>query len=367
MQNFFVGRNTTMRRPNILNWLCLAILLGAIPSSTAQAQELQNNDPNAAPPPGVEKFYWDLSKSRDGATRSLADRYLNTTKTQEWSDLSGKFKTFARYVKHDPGLATVTIEISKGRGADKTTDQKTIPVDKLSKSCQSRVRQIDAMQKKLKEMAQTAAASNGGAITIPGTTTPEGPGADPSTTTPGATGPDTSAPTAEAPDPSENEPDPLGFAELPPVTLPPSGLAPPAVPAGAGPGAPPGVNPEAPPPSVPTAPAGASSSFNSPELLKTAFVAALEAGDKAALKKMLHWGNANEAGRKMTMSMLLDEAGKYKIRKMELQQGEDGVSQPDSLTMPVNQAFRIELASDSIEQEFVWPVGEVAGSYYLAV
>src|SRR5215218_4537290 len=110
-----------MRVYETLHWLCLATLLGAVCIASASAQESSNGDPNAAPPPGVDKFYWDLSKSRDRVTRSLAERYLNSTKTQEWSDLSGKFKTFARYVKHEPNLSTVTIEISKGRGGDKAT------------------------------------------------------------------------------------------------------------------------------------------------------------------------------------------------------------------------------------------------------
>src|SRR5262245_32598993 len=119
-----MGINATLRQ------LCLTALLGGLCIGNSAAQE--NSDPNAAPPPGVDKFYWDLSKSRDRVTRSLAERYLNSTKTQEWSDLSGKFKTFARYVKHEPNLSTVTIEITKGRGGEKVSEQKTIPVDKLS-------------------------------------------------------------------------------------------------------------------------------------------------------------------------------------------------------------------------------------------
>src|SRR4051812_18345645 len=135
-------------------WRFLATLLFlALVASMGRAQERRGGAPADAkdtPPPGVDKFYFDLSKSPDRGIKSMADRYISMVKVQEWSDLSGNFKTVARYVKHEPNLSTVTIEIVKGRGAERTTEQKTVPVDKLSKTCQSRVRQIDAMQKTLK-------------------------------------------------------------------------------------------------------------------------------------------------------------------------------------------------------------------------
>ena len=98
----------------------------------------------------------------------MAERYLNLVKVQEWSDLSGKFRTIARYVKHDPNLTTVTIESIKGRGADRTTKEVTVPVDKLSKICQSRVRQIDIVQKKIKEMSPPKPGENGVLAGVPG-------------------------------------------------------------------------------------------------------------------------------------------------------------------------------------------------------
>ena len=95
-----------------------------------------------------------MKDPKDRALKSMAERYVNLVKVQEWSDLSGKFRTVAQYVKHDPNFTTVTIESVKGRGAERTTKEVTVPVDKLSKTCQSRVRQIDTMQKKIKEMAK---------------------------------------------------------------------------------------------------------------------------------------------------------------------------------------------------------------------
>ncbi len=181
-------------------------------------------DTKDTPPPGVDKFYFDLSHSQDRAIKSMAERYISMVKTQEWSDLSGNFKTIAWYVKHTPDLSTVTIEIVKGRGAERKTEQKTVPVDKLSKTCQSRVRQIDAMQKTLKERAAAMPGENG-APAVPGAETPGSPMGDEVGAQPGVpTGPDGGTLAAEAaPDPSASEHDPLGFAELADVQAPPVG------------------------------------------------------------------------------------------------------------------------------------------------
>jgi hypothetical protein len=232
---------------------CWLITLAAtlIVGGPSRAQENPGADADATPPPGVDKFYFELSHSEDRAIKSMAERYINLVKIQEWTDLSGRFKTVAYYVRHDPNLSTVTIEITKGRGAERTTEQKTVPVEKLSKTCQSRVRQIDTLQKKLKEMA--AKAAKDGVLNTPGATpgNPGGPMVDERGAEPGAPGPGQpgSQPGAEAvPDPSALEPDPLGFAEvqiipagppagelpgspLPAGAAPPAGVAPPVQPA----------------------------------------------------------------------------------------------------------------------------------------
>lgn len=213
--------------------LCWGVLLLAV--CIARAQEGTGTEKVTPPPPGVEKYYWDLAKSNDRVLRSMAERYVGLVKTQEWSDLSGKNKTIAHYVKHDPQLTTVTIRIMRGRGTERTSEDKAVQVDKLSKSCQSRVRQIDIAQKKIKELATKLAEE--GDSTVPGASG-EGPGApmvDERGAEPVAAGPEGVAagpgapPAAEpAPDPSELEPDPLGFAEIP--LAPPAGGEPGEVP-----------------------------------------------------------------------------------------------------------------------------------------
>jgi len=198
-------------------------LLASI-AGPALAQEGQPRDPNAIDPPplGVEKYYWELSQlkepkdQKDRSIKSLAERYVNLVKVQEWSDLNGKFKTVAHYVKHAPDLSTVTIQTIKGRGADRQTKEVTVPVDKLSKNCQSRVKQIDTIQKKLKEMSPPPSTDGG----VPGevAVAAAGPEGEP---------PGPQAPSAPEPDPSASEPDPLGFAEVQLPPPPPPGGAPP--------------------------------------------------------------------------------------------------------------------------------------------
>jgi len=176
------------------------------------------------PPAGVDKYYWELAKSDDRVLRSMVERYVGLVKIREWSSLSGTSKIIAHYVKHDPQLTTVTLRIMRGRGAERTSDDKTVPVEKLSKECQSRVKQIDIAQKKMKEMAAKLAKEGNTTIPAMGSENPGAPmaderGADPSAAGPGREpGPSdpaaATAPAAPEPDPSALEPDPLGFAEL---------------------------------------------------------------------------------------------------------------------------------------------------------
>lgn len=227
-----------------LRWqllFCVAVLVSATVARAQQGSDTKKEEP---PPAGVDKYYWELGKSDDRVLRSMVDRYVGLVKIREWSDLSGKSKIVAHYVKHDPQLTTVTLRIMRGKGAERTSDDKTVPVEKLSKECQSRVKQIDIAQKRIKEMA--AKLAKDGNTTIPALPAENSgaPMTDERGAEPGAAGPGPSpggpaaatAPAAPEPDPSALEPDPLGFAEVP--------LAPPAAPI---PGdIPPGVQPPAP-------------------------------------------------------------------------------------------------------------------------
>ncbi len=183
---------------------------------------------------GLEKKYFDLSHSTDAHIKALAERYLFLTRMQEWGTASGK-TVLAKYVSHEPDLSRVKLAVPRGTGKERSTKDYDVEVEKLSKVSQVRVKQIDALQKKLDEL--TSAAANHG--TAPGG--PSGPGAAPEGPgmergregrhagrgAPPHTAEAPAQPQAPEPDPSASDPDPLGFAELPPVAAPgPGGVGP---------------------------------------------------------------------------------------------------------------------------------------------
>jgi hypothetical protein len=108
---------------------------------------------------GVDK-YLSLRESTDRLTQKVAERYFNLVKLQEWSDASGKFKTLAKYVAHDPSLGWVDLSASRGSGAQRQSRVVRVPVAKLSKTCQSRVKQIATLQTKLDELAAKGPAND---------------------------------------------------------------------------------------------------------------------------------------------------------------------------------------------------------------
>jgi hypothetical protein len=211
----------------------------------------------------AEKKYYELTKSKDPKTKGFADRYMNLLKFQEWGTASGK-SVMAKYISHDANMSKVKLAVNRGTGKERVLKEYDVDVTALNKVCQSRIKQIDVLQKKLDEMAATAGQQNPGSPmvdergVIPGApagpeTVAVGPGE-----TPGGVPAATSPPTPEV-DPSASEPDPLGFAELPPIAA-AAGPGPGGVPAGgipAGPGLsdaapspgglPPGVSIPAPP------------------------------------------------------------------------------------------------------------------------
>lgn len=97
----------------------------------------------------AERTYRDLRFAKDTRTRLLGERWYNLVKKQEWTDATGKFTTTAKYVEHDPNLEWVKLRVVKGTGADQVVRDIQIPVAKLSKTCQSRVRQISVLTQKV--------------------------------------------------------------------------------------------------------------------------------------------------------------------------------------------------------------------------
>ena len=83
-----------------------------------------------------------MRDSDDVKTKLLAERWYGAIKQQEWTDATGKFKTSAKYVAHDPQLAWVKIRMIQGVGKKRVVKDMQIPLEKLSVACQARVKQI---------------------------------------------------------------------------------------------------------------------------------------------------------------------------------------------------------------------------------
>lgn len=210
-----------------LQYLFTAFVLCLLAAGAVAQEGPTATKPGDTPPPGVEKKYWELTHSKDVKVKGLAERYMTMMRFQEWGTASGK-SIIARYVSHDPDLKHVKLAVPKGTGKDRVLTEYTVDVEKqLNKTSQARVKQIDALQKKLDDMA--GAAKPGDVAGAPAG--PEGP-ANPVHQERGAPGQGAAAgpeagqqpvAAAEQPDPSASEPDPLGFAELPPVAAGPAG------------------------------------------------------------------------------------------------------------------------------------------------
>ncbi len=187
-----------------------------------------------------EKTYHDLRRSKNRATKGVADRYFYLVRSQEWASLNGKSKIVAKYVAHDPDLKWVKLSTVKGNGASRVTREVTVDLAKLSKACQSRVKQIDTLQKKLDELkvkeedSESEQAGTGGSnfgeygapMRDERGAEPEQPAdaPDPAADERGASdsgyggydgnAPPASAPPRETPQPDSSDPDPLGFGEV---------------------------------------------------------------------------------------------------------------------------------------------------------
>ena len=114
------------------------------------------------PPPVRIKSTVELSHSKDRVIKATAERYLNLVKFQEWGGATGKTQ-MAKYVSHDPDLKQVKLSVARGSGKDRVVKEFDVEVEKLNKTCQARVKQIDILQKRLDELATTAAAKGDGA------------------------------------------------------------------------------------------------------------------------------------------------------------------------------------------------------------
>ncbi|MGD9633942.1 MAG: hypothetical protein AB7G28_12250 [Pirellulales bacterium] len=128
--------------------LASTAILSALVVASALGQELTTN---------AERDWKAIRNSDDTRTKLMAERWFNAVKQQEWSDTSGKFKVSAKYLEHDPNLAWVKLRVFRGTGKERVVKDVQIPLDKLSKSCQARVRTISVLAEKVAEAKEEEA------------------------------------------------------------------------------------------------------------------------------------------------------------------------------------------------------------------
>jgi hypothetical protein len=97
----------------------------------------------------AERLYLEARRSEDRLTQLLGERWYGLVKLQDWTDATGKFHTTAKYIEHDPGMKWVKLLAVKESAEGSVSKEVTIPLEKLDKRCQSRVRQIDHLRSKV--------------------------------------------------------------------------------------------------------------------------------------------------------------------------------------------------------------------------
>jgi hypothetical protein len=211
--------------------LALLAALGAAATAVpafAQQDALEATDDDSE----EDSPYSELLRSEDRTSRMTAERYLTLVKLQEWNDSTGKSRVVAKYVEHDPNMAWVKILAVRGRGEDRVSKEITVPLARLSKTCQSRVRQIDTLQKKLDGLLAGAEGTDAlGGVGDAGAPMQDERGIEPpangreAAVASSATGYQPSVPPRRPLPPRPGEPgfdpDPLGFAEVPIESPPP--------------------------------------------------------------------------------------------------------------------------------------------------
>lgn len=110
----------------------------------------------------AERTYREIRSSDDRRTQLMAERWYGLVRLQDWTDATGKYKTRAKYVEHDPDLAWVKLRVIQGQGANRVVKDVQVPVDRLNSAGQLRVRQIAFLQDKVREavVAEQAAAND---------------------------------------------------------------------------------------------------------------------------------------------------------------------------------------------------------------
>lgn len=114
----------------------------------------------AAEPTVAEQQYEQLKAAEKHNDKRLAERWNKLVRQRQWVDSTGKHKTYARYVDHDPKGQWVKLLVLVSKGDQPSYKEGTIPLARLSKSDQAVVKRIGIVRKQVE--TALADASPGG-------------------------------------------------------------------------------------------------------------------------------------------------------------------------------------------------------------
>jgi hypothetical protein len=107
-------------------------------------------------PTPAEKLYEKVKEAEKQADRQLAERWHGLVRQRQWTDATGKHRTFARYVDHDPNLQWVKLSIAVKKGEQISYKEATIPLKRLGKNEQALVKRISLVRPQIEEAAAGA-------------------------------------------------------------------------------------------------------------------------------------------------------------------------------------------------------------------
>jgi hypothetical protein len=103
---------------------------------------------HAADPTPAEQQYEQLKDAEKHTDQLLGERWNKLIRQRQWVDSSGKHRTYARYLDHDPNLQWVKLLVLVKKG-ESTYKEGTVPLARLSKNDQALVKRIAIMRKQV--------------------------------------------------------------------------------------------------------------------------------------------------------------------------------------------------------------------------
>ncbi len=138
--------------------LGIVLLLLLLPSTLLAQEKSEKNEKNLTEP---EELYEQLKELKKPAEKKLAQRWYNLVKRRSWTDQSGKHKTFAKYLDHDPDFQWVKLLVLTRKGDTRTEKEVTVPLAKLDKKGKSVVNRIAFAREKIEELLSDTSTEGG--------------------------------------------------------------------------------------------------------------------------------------------------------------------------------------------------------------